>query len=351
MKNLFQATFHGIIILVSILLLSPNASAQITVDAGPNTTFCGSGTMTIGGSPTHVGGTPPITYTWSPSTGLSSTSIANPVATVSTTTTYTVTTSDFNGRGGTDSITLTVANPPVVTFDTIPDVCENDPIVTLTQGSPSGGTYAGAGITTSPMFDPSIVGPGVYNLSYSYTDPACSTSFMVTQNVVVILAPSLAIVLNPDTICAGDTAEITVSGADSYLWQMDSSLSAIDTSIVDAFPDSSTTYWITGSSINGCSSRDSIVLEVKDCTTIGISENSLNYITVFPNPSNGLFNLIGNQKAMSLQLMDISGKVIYSQERNVGNQQIDLRHLNSGLYYLSIQTSKGNYFEKLVINQ
>lgn len=81
---------------------SPTASAGPTVDA------CSS--PVIGGSPTATGGLAPYTYSWSPSLGLSSTIIANPIATPLTTTNYTVMVTDGNGCTASAVCTVTVGN-------------------------------------------------------------------------------------------------------------------------------------------------------------------------------------------------------------------------------------------------
>src|SRR5205814_392583 len=53
------------------------------------------------------------TYSWSPSTGLSSATLSNPIANPSTTTTYTVTkTTTANGCTATASVTVTVNTTP-----------------------------------------------------------------------------------------------------------------------------------------------------------------------------------------------------------------------------------------------
>ena len=63
---------------------------------------------TLGGSPTATGGTAPYTYSWSPSTGLSSATVANPTASPASTTIYTVTVTDFQGVTVTDAVAVTV---------------------------------------------------------------------------------------------------------------------------------------------------------------------------------------------------------------------------------------------------
>jgi hypothetical protein len=76
------------------------------VSAGSNVSICSGQSTTIGGAPTATGGNPSnYVYTWSPSTGLSSTTIANPTANPTTTTTYTV---SVNGGDPTCTVTSTV---------------------------------------------------------------------------------------------------------------------------------------------------------------------------------------------------------------------------------------------------
>ena len=71
------------------------------IDAGPNVTIFEGGSTTLNAT----GG---ISYTWTPGTGLSDSTIANPVATPTETTTYYVTGVSPNGCIAIDSVTVTV---------------------------------------------------------------------------------------------------------------------------------------------------------------------------------------------------------------------------------------------------
>ena len=81
-----------------------------TADAGGDLSLCEGESTTIGGSPTASGGSEPYTYAWSPATGLSSTTAANPNANPTSTTTYTVTVEDANGCEDMDKIVVTSLN-------------------------------------------------------------------------------------------------------------------------------------------------------------------------------------------------------------------------------------------------
>lgn len=79
-----------------------------SVDAGPDTTLCGYAPNYFQLSPTATG-SGNYSYSWSPSTGLSSTTVANPYANNAYNITYTLTLTD-NGNGCTATDTVHVTN-------------------------------------------------------------------------------------------------------------------------------------------------------------------------------------------------------------------------------------------------
>lgn len=88
-----------------------NQPPLLVADAGAGSTFCAGDNVTLGGSPSAVGGTATYTYSWTPGTGLSSQFVANPVATPVATGTYTLSVIDFNGCSATDSVVLNLVVP------------------------------------------------------------------------------------------------------------------------------------------------------------------------------------------------------------------------------------------------
>ncbi|PWU11447.1 MAG: hypothetical protein C5B50_23310 [Verrucomicrobia bacterium] len=120
-----------------------SGSGMVTVyaapaaSAGPNESACSGSGVSIGGSPTASGGTAPYTYSWTPTTGLSDATAANPTATITSTTTYTVVVTDNNSCKATNSMVLTVIPQPFI--DPTPTVAFPD--VTLTWSSLAGTTY------------------------------------------------------------------------------------------------------------------------------------------------------------------------------------------------------------------
>lgn len=91
----------------------------------------------------------------------------------------------IDGNGCSDTAFLNqqvYASPPVV-FSSITPVCINGSAITLSGGSPTGGTYSGSGVS-SGTFDPLLTGAGTFSLTYVYTDGSgCTDSAIQTIDV------------------------------------------------------------------------------------------------------------------------------------------------------------------------
>jgi len=97
-------------------------------------------------------------------------------------------------------------------------------------------------------------GVGLYTVSYSIQGACQSGDINVVDNT-----PIVTLSFSSDTICAGNSVSLTVSGADSYLW---SNLST--DSIITVNPTTTTTYSVTGTNIYGCSDLDTLIITVID---------------------------------------------------------------------------------------
>jgi YVTN family beta-propeller protein len=80
---------------------------------------------------------------------------------------------------------ITVHALPEVAFEgTLDDIALCASPLALTGGIPVGGTYSGSGVSNG-NFDPTVVGPGMYTLTYTYTDSwHCTNSATNTINVL-----------------------------------------------------------------------------------------------------------------------------------------------------------------------
>lgn len=109
-----------------------------------------------------------VSYSWDFGDGNTS-STTNTSHTYNGAGTYTITLFADDGNGNTDwfDVDVVISSPPIVSFNLQPTASNNTPI-TLTA-SPPGGTFSGTGVIFS-AFNPSIAGPGLHSITYTYTD-------------------------------------------------------------------------------------------------------------------------------------------------------------------------------------
>lgn len=101
---------------------------------------------------------------------------------------------------------------------------------------------------------------------------------------------------------------------------------------------------------------DTLQSKPLDCSIINIitylTSNLSKTITVFPNPTNGVFSIDWKNAIASatLFLFDMNGKMVDSKYEINLNQLFDYSYLPKGIYTLQIVSNKTNYISKLVIN-
>lgn len=83
--------------------------------------------------------------------------------------------------------------------------------------------------------------------------------------------------------------------------------------------------------------------------SVGVSEFSADQIQVYPNPANEVVNISGISNA-TIDLFDISGKLMRSVQVMNGSSQLDLKGLNSGIYLMRISNDQGSVTKRLMVN-
>jgi hypothetical protein len=164
---------------------SDTAMYCVVVNPLPQVVAAGPGAICLGNSATlNATGSNISSIAWSPASSLNPSTGFTVVANPTTTTTYTIVATSPAGCMDSTSLSLTVNPLPSVSFtSTLNTVCLNDGPVTLSGGSPAGGTYSGAGVGGS-TFTPITAGNGTHVLTYTYTDGnGCSGS--ATHTVIV----------------------------------------------------------------------------------------------------------------------------------------------------------------------
>ena len=78
----------------------------------------------------------------------------------------------------------------------------------------------------------------------------------------VKVAPTITVIPAAPSVCLGESVQLAASGALNYTWSPSAGLSAIDISNPIAFPQSTTTYIVTGTDANGCVGTADITVSV-----------------------------------------------------------------------------------------
>ena len=92
-------------------------------------------------------------------------------------------------------------------------------------------------------------------------------------------------------------------------------------------------------------------------STVGVEEsNVLSSIVIYPNPSNGQFIVEINSEnpdKAELRIFDLLGKEVHYQSilylNNTYQLQINLNSYQKGIYFLTLNTSEGRQFQKLIV--
>lgn len=240
-----------------------------------------------------------LTYSWTPSTGLSNTTGTSVKARVqSGTIFYTATGTDANGCSASVGFRLTarpcdslVADVKVDQTAICAPACVN--FSDFSTGNPTGWqwNFPGGNPASSTLQNPGVVcydNPGTYAVELRVVK-GTDTSNKIFNSVVVAGAyPQINITANPATICKFDSAGLKVSGAQYYSWGYQPSLYIIGYSdSVKVKPLDTTWYVVTGNinvfnydgpggpggqgSFKICTKTDSIRVNVINCTTVPIN--------------------------------------------------------------------------------
>jgi gliding motility-associated-like protein len=255
-----------------------SASAGVaTSDAGPDVSICN-------GASTQLNATGGTTFAWSPTTGLSNPNIANPIASPSTTTTYTVTISGTNifCPAATDQVTVTVTTP-------VPTASSNSPVcvgntLTFSTSIPNaaGYTWSGPnGFSNNTSGTPSIsnvttAASGTYSVTISLGG-GCSGTAQTT--VSITNPPVISISGNPLSGCQPLSVTFSATStpaAQNYAWNFGNSMTS-------TAPNPSTLYPLTG--------QYNVSVNITDINGCSNSKTENNFIMVHPKPSNLSFSI------------------------------------------------------------
>jgi len=271
------------ITMVLIATLSVNLiNAQLTVDVGNDTIYCGD-SLQIGGAPTATGGTPPYTYLWE--------------------TAYTDISGSFSASTFLDD--STIANPS---------------LLPLAFGKPLTFKLTVTDDLNNVAVDSSKVTMGPPVAVLLITNPE---DYIVVGDSVLLWHFIITLGYSPLT----------------YQWSPNYKLSDSTLESPWAKPDTSTTYYCTTTTVSGCKVDTYFDVNVYP---LAVNENELNKnIKLYPNPSfnNLVIENLGQQKNdVTVEVRGVTGKLELL--KNIGlvdKVTINTSQLPAGVYFVTVK--------------
>jgi len=271
------------------------------VDLGNDTTVCRYSPVQLNANVTT--GTPPFTYAWNPSYGLSDSTIQNPIATVSVSTQFCVLVRDTIGcPSDTTCINVNVYTSSLV-IGSPKALCASDPNLNTTftvSGANPGSTYQWYLSPDFPKIDSASVDSSTirasfptgvattYHFTCIVTDGV--TGCVDTVSIAYDVVSGLNMTLTPSvTICQGDTVTLVATGANTYTWTANPAYafadSTLDTQVV--WPSTTATFTVQGN-IGSCTEVMSDTVTVNSKPIISVLSDS----TICPNSPTRLFAIV-----------------------------------------------------------
>ncbi len=298
---------------------SASCTFTITVNALPTVTCPANSSVCVNASPITLTGGSPAGGTYS-GTGVSGGVFTPSTAGVGAhTITYNYT--DGNGCAGSCTFTITVNALPTVSCPSNSSVCVNASPITLSGGTPTGGTYSGTGISGG-IFTPSTAGVGAHTITYSFTNTnGCSAlcTFTITVNALpAVTCPantSICVNGSPITLTGGSPTGGTYSGTGVSGGIFTPSTAGVGVHTI--------TYSFTNG--NGCTATCTFTITVNALPTVSCPSNSSVCINAAPitlsggSPAGGIYSGTG-----------VSGGVFTPATAGVGAHTITYNYTNAG---------------------
>jgi PKD repeat protein len=311
-----------------------------TISSNQTICFGNSATITSGGA--GSGGT----YSWDGGLGSGATQVTSPAST----TTYTVTMIDGNGCTETASVTITVETEPTVTITpSNPVICDGESVTITGSGAQTYNWNTGAtsaSITVSPTNQTTYTVIGSNGVCQG---AAVSTTISVNLAPVVIAGSDQTLIVAGGTINFSNAG----SGATSYSWSFGDGTSSTLGSPSHTFTTAGTYTVILTGTLGNCSSSDTIIINVG---FTGLEEVNLEEsVNLYPNPSNGEFNLSLNfeiEQDVEIRIFNTIGELLASRTMNNASSSVVEFNLNNnaeGFYFVNIKTTNQSITKRISI--
>ena len=197
------------------------------------------------------------------------------------------------------------------------------------------------------------VGPGFGNYVLKVTEGTACVGAILPIDLLSFTAKyeQGAVKLNWSTASETNNDFFTVErSVDGIHFQTLSIIDAAGTSssvlhytCIDANPSAGTLYYrLKQTDFDGAERMFPII-------SVAISQKE-EVISVFPNPSNGVFTVTGTVAGSDLRVTDLAGKTLFQKAADDGKTELDIGNLKEGIYLLKLRTNERIQTKKIIKN-
>jgi PKD repeat protein len=233
---------------------------------------------------------------------------------------------------------------------------ESDHTPTAWDWTFEGGDPASSTLQSPPpiMYDT----PGQYSVTLIVTNPAGSDTMTMENLMDINYAPEAAFEASQTMIMAGEGVTFTdMSSYDptSWYWEFEGGDPATSTAQnpPEIIYDTPGTYTVTFAAINEYGEDTLVEENYIQVGGVGVAEEGLQKaFSIYPNPTGGTLHIKpqGMESIRRVYLRNAGGQLVYTHETSSTMiQTLQLDELETGLYFLEIQTDRERYLEKVVL--
>jgi hypothetical protein len=311
-----------------------SAVKNVTVNPLPALSIAGNSAICAGSAVSLQANGSVITFTWNTGSNASIISVTPAVSTV-----YTVSGTDLQACVNTATSLVYVNSLPIILAQaSTTGICMGGSL-TLTGGG--GVTYTwSSGILNNTPFYPTVTSG--YTVTGTGPNSCVNSATVVVQ---VNALPVLTVVPSTmDTLCAGETVSLSVSGANIYSWNTGDL-----TPVIVVTPGSTTVYTVTGTSSDGCQSSFAYTQNVNAC----VSLKEINYdpddFRIFPNPTGGVVHFVLNGRNRTVEITNSLSQKVITMMLEEGETILNLYQLPKGVYQVAITDGVKRVFTRKLI--
>jgi hypothetical protein len=217
-----------------------------------------------------------------------------------------------------------------------------------TGGSPTFSySWSGSGsFNSTAIANPMVTNPSTGNYNVVVTNACGTTSTSIS--VTTTPGPTVSVLSSSNSICSGQSATLTASGAASYSWN-----TGPTTSVIIVSPTTTTTYTVVGTSTNNCKATVAFTQTVTVCSFVKNNTSRSFDFVIYPNPARSNISVRTNPTLgpVDVKIFNSIGQMVLTENNYQSDKAIQINDLARGIYFVSVKLGENEIsVQKLIVH-